>query len=446
MGPKPESPKAGRLFISPLRDLINLRHPLVKLADTIDWERIHSVCSKSFLSGKGRPAISPRLIAGLLYLQYAFGLSDEDVIWGWVENPYWQVFTGEEYLQVDPPIDPSSLTRWRKRLGESGVEELLSVTLDTALKSGELKEKDLQSVIVDTTVMEKAIAYPTDSKLLERSRCHLVAAARENGIVLRQNYNREAPFLVRKIGRYAHARQYKRMHKSLGILRGRVGRVWRDIDRQLDKVSGVQRVRLEELLERTKRILEQKPKDKGKLYALHAPEVECIAKGKSRIPYEFGVKVSVMSTLRGGFVRSCCSLPGNPYDGHTLGEAIRRAHMVSGSKIHTAVVDRGYKGAEVDGVRIFRSGQRKGVTRAMKAMIKRRSAIKAVISHMKTDGKLGRNWLKGACGDAVHAVLCAAGYNIRLLIRRFRLSFAWILFVWYEWLNTKPIPNTATIT
>lgn len=445
MGPKPDTPKSRQLFAYPLRDHINLKHPLVKLADTINWERIHTVCSQSFLSERGRPATSPRLIAGLLYLQHAFGLSDEDVVWGWVENPYWQVFTGEEYLQITPPIDPSSLTRWRKRLGESGVEELLSVTLDTAIKSGQLEEKHLQSVIVDTTVMEKAVAYPTDSKLLERSRRHLVAAAKKNGIVLRQNYNREAPTLVRRIGRYAHARQYKRMHKSLGTLKSRVGRIWRDIARQLDKVTGEERVHLEELLGRTWRILNQKPKDKGKLYALHAPEVECIAKGKSRTPYEFGVKVSVTSTLKGGFVTGCCSLPGNPYDGHTLGRALEQAEMISKSRIHTVVVDRGYKGAKVEGVQILRPGQRRGVTRAIRAKIRRRSAIEAVISHMKTHGKLGRNWLKGACGDAVHAILCAAGYNIRLLIRRLWLSFAWMLFIWHEWLNTKWAPNATSI-
>jgi IS5 family transposase len=427
MPPKSPHPENRRLFSYPLRDHINLRHPLVKLADTIDWERIHVVCSESFVSKRGRPAVSPRLIAGLLYLQYAFGLSDEDVVWGWVENPYWQVFTGEEYLQINPPIDSSSLTRWRKRLGEAGVEELLSVTLDTAIKSGQLKEKSLQTVIVDTTVMGKAVAHPTDSRLLERSRRHLVKAAGEVGIELRQNYNREAPSLVRQIGRYAHARQYKRMRKTLRTLKSRVGRICRDIARQIENVSDASRVKLDDMLARTKRLLAQKPKDKNKLYAFHAPEVECISKGKSRNPYEFGVKVSVSSTLKEGFVTGCRSMPGNPYDGHTLAEAVEQASIISDSRICTAIVDRGYQGVEVEGVRILRSGQRRGVTRTIKAMIKRRSAIEPVIGHMKAEGKLGRNWLKGALGDAIHAVLCAAGYNIRQLIRRLRIFCAWIL-------------------
>ena len=430
MPPKPTEPTSGQLFGYPLRDHINLKHPLVTLADTINWERVDSVCRVPFSSKKGRPAISSRLIAGLLYLQHAFGLSDEGVVWGWVENPYWQVFTGETYLQNEPPIDPSSLTRWRNRLGEAGVEELLSVTLDTAKKTGLLEEKSLHSVIVDTTVMEKAIAYPTDSRLLEQCRQQLVAAAKSNGIALRQNYNREAPRIAWQIGRYAHARQYKRMNKSLRTLRSRVGRVWRDIQRQLDKTGGSARLKLEELLTLTKRVLDQRPKDKNKLYALHAPEVECISKGKSRTPYEFGVKVSVSTTLKEGFVVGCRAMPGNPYDGHTLPEALRQAELISDSAIRTVIVDRGYRGVEVDGVRIFRSGQRQGVTRGINAMIRRRSAIEASIGHMKTEGKLGRNWLKGATGDAIHAVLCGAGHNIRLILKRLRLFCAnmWIVF------------------
>ena len=193
--------------------------------------------SESFVSGKGRPASSPRLIAGLLYLQHAFDLSDEEVVWQWVENPYWQVFTGETYLQTEPPIDPSSLTRWRKRLGEAGVEELLAETIEAAKRAGVIKASSVKRVIVDTTVMEKAIAHPTDSRLLERCREHLVKAAARHGLKLRQNYNRESPRLARQISRYAHAKQYKRMRKALRTLRSRVGRVMRDVERQLDAVA-----------------------------------------------------------------------------------------------------------------------------------------------------------------------------------------------------------------
>ncbi|KVM61424.1 transposase [Burkholderia ubonensis] len=426
MGPKAPVSE-GDLFRHPLREQINLKHPLVRLADLIDWDRLSAAMSESFVSKRGRPATSPRLIAGLLYLQHAFDLSDEEVVWQWVENPYWQVFTGETYLQTEPPIDPSSLTRWRKRLGEAGVEELLAETIEAAKRAGVIKPSSIKRVIVDTTVMEKAIAHPTDSRLLERCREHLVAAAAQHGLKLRQNYNREAPRLAGQIGRYAHAKQYKRMRRALRTLRSRVGRVMRDVERQLGSVTAQSRTALEELIGRAKRILSQQPKDKHKLYALHAPEVECLAKGKARKPYEFGVKVSITTTHKEGLVLGARSMPGNPYDGHTLAEALEQAEILSGARAQIAIVDRGYRGVEVEGVKVYHPGLRRGITRGLRAMIRRRSAIEPAIGHMKADGKLDRNWLKGALGDAMHAVLCGAGHNLRMILRKLRLLYALVL-------------------
>ncbi|QCP55096.1 IS5 family transposase [Trinickia violacea] len=426
MGPK--TPVAeGDFFRQSLREQINLKHPLVSLADLINWDRLDASMSESFVSRRGRPATSPRLIAGLLYLQHAFDLSDEEVVWQGVENPYWQVFTGETYLQTEPPIDPSSLTRSRKRLGEASVEELLAETIEAAKRAGVIKASSVKRVIVDTTVMEKAMAHPIDSRLLERCRAHLVRAAARHGLQLRQNYNREAPRLASQIGRYAHAKQYKRMRKALRTLRSPVGRVMRDVERQLDSVSDGSRTALQNLIGRTRRILSQKPKDKNKLYALHAPEVECLAMGKARKPYEFGVKVSITTTHKKGLVVWARSMPGNPYDGHTLAEALEQAAILSDVKPQIAIVDRGYKGITVDGVKIYHPGLRRGITRGLRAMIRRRSAIEPAIGHMKADGKLDRNWLKGALGDAIHAVLCGAGHNLRMILRRLRLFYALIL-------------------
>ncbi|WOD16767.1 IS5 family transposase [Paraburkholderia kirstenboschensis] len=426
MGPKTPVTE-GDFFRQPLREQINLKHPLVRLTDLINWERLGASMSESFVSGKGRPATSPRLIAGLLYLQHAFDLSDEEVVWQWVENP----FTGETYLQTQPPIDPSSLTRWRKRLGEAGVEELLAETIEAAKRAGVIKASSVKRVIVDTTVMEKAIAYPTDSRLLERCREHLVKAAARHGLKLRQNYNREAPRLASQISRYAHAKQYKRMRKTLRTLRSRVGRMMRDVERQVDAVADCSRAALQELIGRTKRILSQKLKDKNKLYALHAPEVECLAKGKARIPYEFGVKVSITTTHKEGLVVGMRSMPGNPYDGHTLAEALEQAANTDVTP-EVAIVDRGYKGVALDGVKIYHPGLRRGITCGLRAMIKRRSAIEPAIGHMKSDAKLGRNGLKGALGDALHAVLCGAGHNLRMILRKLRLLYAFVLAVLFR--------------
>ena len=414
-------------FRQPLIDMINPKHPLVKLAAVIDWDEIGQSFGVHFESRFGRPALSPRLVAGLLYLQHAYDCSDEAVVNTWVENPYFQHFTGETFFQTEAPMDSSSLTRWRKRIGEEGVETMLMATIDAARKIGMIKASSVDRVIVDTTVMPKAVAHPTDSRLLEKSRQHLVKIAGESGITLRQNYNREAPRVAMQIGRYAHARQFKRMGKALRHLKTRVGRVHREVERKIDQVTPELQDKARDLLHRTRRILTQKPKDKKKLYALHAPEVECVSKGKARTPYEFGVKVSIATTLKEGLGVGMRSMPGNPWDGHTLHETLEQVGILANRSPKTVVVDRGYQGVEVDGVQILRSGQKRGITRTLRKMIHRRSAIEPAIGHMKMDGRLGRNPLKGQLGDALHAVLCGAGHNIRLLLRKLRLLFIQIL-------------------
>lgn len=437
MGPKPSGLQTGDLFRHPLVEMINLKHPLVKLADVMDWTLIENAFGAPFASTTGRPALSPRLVAGLLYLQHAYGCSDEEIVNTWTENPYVQYFTGEIYFQTEAPMDSSSLTRWRQRIGEAGVESMLMVTLAAAQQIGAVKAVSFDRVIVDTTVMPKAIAHPTDSRLLERSRQHLVKLADEHGIALRQNYNREAPRIAAQIGRYAHAKQFKRMHKAVKILKTRVGRVYRDVQRNLDQIPEAHQARARDLLSRVNWILTQQRKDKNKLYALHAPEVECISKGKTRTPYEFGVKVTVATTLNEGLVVGIRSMPGNPWDGDTLEETVEQASILMDRMPKTVIVDRGYQGIKVEGVQILRSGQRRGVTRGLKAMIKRRSAIEPTIGHMKTDGRLGRNPLKGSLGDALHAVLCGAGHNLRLLMKRLRLLWPEIM----DWLNAELAGN-----
>ncbi len=270
-------------------------------------------------------------------------------------------------------------------------------------------------------------------RLLERSRQHLVKLADEHGIELRQNYNREAPRMALKVGRYAHAKQFKRMNRELRTLRTRVERVYRDVQRNIDVIPEEHQAKANDLLFRVNRILTQQRKDKNKLYALHAPEVECISKGKARTPYKFGVKVTVATTLKEGFVVGMRSMPGNPWDGHTLAETVEQASILMDRMPKTVIVDRGYQGVTVDGVQILRSGQRRGITRGLKAMIKRRSAIEPTIGHMKTDGRLDRNPLKGELGDPLDAVLCGAGHNIRLLMKRLRLLWPEMM----DWLRAE---------
>ena len=217
-----------------------------------------------------------------------------------MENPYFQHFTGETFFQHRAPIHPSSLSRWRGRIGDEGVEWLLTRTIEAGRASGAVTSNSLSEIAVDTTVMEKAIAHPTDSRLYERARRSLVTLAGQAGIRLRQTYNRLAPRLAGQVGRYAHARQFRRMRRALRTLKGYTGRILRDVERKLGAVpDGPLRDRINDRMALVTRLLRQTPKSPRKLYALHEPAVDCIAKGKARVRKRgqqalgaFGVTVS----------------------------------------------------------------------------------------------------------------------------------------------------------
>lgn len=425
MKAKPKGPDQDDLFRARLVEIIDMRHALVKLAALIDWEFFEREWAEFFPSEAGRPATPSRLVAGLLYLQHAYDLSDEAVVARWVENPYYQHFCGETFFQHRAPIDPSSLTRWRNRIGEEGAEWLLTKTIEAGRTSGAVDDKSFERVSVDTTVMEKNIAYPTDARLYERARQKLVALAREAGVDLRQSYARLAPRLALQVGRYAHAKQFKRMRKALKKLKGYTGRVMRDLRRYLSGIpAGALREKICDALVLIGRLLAQKPKDKNKIYSLHEPEVDCISKGKARVRYEFGTKVSVAATINEGFIIGARSMPGNPYDGHTLADALDQVEVLTDIRPSLAVVDRGYRGHGVTRTQVLISGMRKGITPMLAKLLRRRSAIEAEIGHMKTDGRLTRCPLKGTAGDAIFAVLCACGHNLRKILAHLRAVFA----------------------
>jgi transposase, IS5 family len=419
------------LFKITLADLLNPRHELVLLAGKIDWQALDKAFGDYFTDGKGAPALPTRLIAGLHYLKHAFGHSDEDIVALWVENPYWQYLCGERFFQHRLPCHPTSLTKWRKRIGEAGCEWLLSMTIQAGVDTQTVNPKDFQSVTVDSTVQEKAVTYPTDGKLYERCRQHLVRLADRHGIKLRQNYSRKAPYLLLMANRYHSAKQMKRKRKALKQLKTLVGRVQRDIERQLQAQPETVRSAFEETLAKTRRILNQQRQDKDKLYSFHAAEVECIAKGKAHKKFEFGVKVGITVTNQSNFVLGARSFPGNPYDGHTLESCLEQAEILSGTRAKEVFVDLGYRGVEVPNVSVYKARQKRGInTRRLKLALKRRNAIEPVIGHLKNDGLLRRNYLKGALGDAMHAILCGAGHNIRLILRQLRIFLPWLCRAW----------------
>lgn len=419
------------MFRKRLANILNHQHELYRLAGLIDWNAFEEGFGTLY-SENGRPGTPIRLMVGLTYLGHAFGLSDEEVVRRWVENPYWQFFCGEEYFRHDLPIDPSSLSRWRKRIGAEGSELILKITLLTGLQSGAVRESSLARITVDTTVQPKAVAFPTDSRLYNRSRERLVKLAAEHGVALRQSYCRLGAQALLKAGRYLHARQGKRAKREIKKLKTFLGRVYRDIHRKLASRQELKGIFSPELA-LAARLLSQEKKDKNKLYSLHAAEVECIAKGKAHKKYEFGVKVSVAVTNRDNFVVGMFAEHGNPYDGHTLSLALEQVKRITGQSIERGFVDRGYRGHGVKETEVYISGRRRGITPQIKKELKRRSAIEPVIGHMKADGKLGRNHLLGELGDRINALLCGAGHNIRLILRKLReLLFFMALFRWIE--------------
>lgn len=413
------------LFRERLENILNKRHELYRLAGLVNWEFFEQKFGALY-SEAGRPGAPIRLLVGLTYLQHAFDLSDEQVVAQWVENPYWQYFCGETFFQHELPIDPSSLTRWRKRIGENGSELILQETIQVGLKTETVKEQSLKRITVDTTVQPKAVAFPTDARLYNRARELLVKLAEDHGINLRQSYKRLGPRALKKAGRYVHARQMKRAKREIKRLKVFLGRVCRDVERKIESEPVLREI-FAALLSRVQRLLAQERTDKRKLYSIHAPEVECIAKGKAHKKYEFGVKVSVAVTNRDNFVVGMQALAGSPFDGHTLGKAIDQVTRLTGTAPERCYVDKGYRGHKLQEPEVFLAGQRRGVTPTIKRELKRRNAIEPVIGHMKDDGKLGRNFLKGALGDKINALLCGAGHNIRLILRKLRALLDFLL-------------------
>jgi len=408
--------------------LCDSSQPLMRLSQVIDWSHFDEAFGNLYSEGQGRPAKPTRLMVGLHYLKHAQDLSDEEVVYQWVQNPYWQYFCGEETFQHELPIDPSSMTRWRNRLKSEGLEALLFETIHAGLKTKVLKRTSLQRLNVDTTVQEKAVTFPTDSKLYHRMREKLVKEANVCEVELRQSYKRLSKKSLIMQGRYRHARQGKRANKQVRKLKTYLGCVTRDIKRKIEGSPNLQE-HFAPLLETAHRLLSQQRKDKNKLYSLHAPEVECIAKGKAHKKYEFGCKVSVATTSEDNFIVGSQALHGNPYDGHTLNGAVEQAERLGDFEAKEIYVDRGYRGHDYEGpakVHLARTGMRK-VKPTLRRWLKRRSAIEPVIGHMKTDGRLGRNYLLGVEGDRINAILCGAGHNIRKLLRAFLLFlFSWL--------------------
>ena len=430
---KPASTPQPDLFREALEALLDPRHELLRLARAIDWERLDTLYGATFVDHVGRPGLPTRLMVGLHLLKHIKGLSDEEVCAAWVENPYFQAFCGETHFQHRLPADRSSMTRWRKRMDLAKLEALLAETIAVAKASGAVTERQLERVTVDTTVQTKAVAPPTDSALMLRAIEWLNRVAKAQGVRLRQSYLRLAPRSRREAARLIGGRGHAKAEAHLGKLRCWLGRLIRDLERKVagdpDRAQACAWV-----LERARRIHAQAPDDTRKLYAFHAPEVECLGKGTARIRYAFGVKTSFATSnarAKGGqFVLGALTCPGGAHDARTLAPQLDQVARVTGIAPARAYVDRGYRGHEVRraGLDVYIAQTRGIASPTIRRELRRRPAIEPVIGHLKADGLLERNPLKGAEGDLVNALLCAIGHNLRLLLAWFR-KLLWLFLV-----------------
>ena len=430
--PDRSTDKYAMNFFHPiLEKIVDKQHELVLLADKIDWHRLEGMFDE-YYNNKGRKAISTRLMVGLLLLKHMKNVSDEAVCSMWVENPYFQYFCGERLFQYKLPIDRSSISRWRKRVAIEKLEKILQESLHVAYKTKALSTKDVHKIAVDTTVQEKAVDYPSEVQLFLDGIIDLGRSAKKAGLRLKQNYRFIAKALAVKASGYAHARQMNRLKMAKKAMRKLMFKLKARIENALSrsgKKAEEMPAYLQERLVRSSRILFQQKTDKDQLLVWHAPEVECVAKGKARSPYEFGCKVSLATNINpakgGHFILSSRALHGKPYDGHTLASTIENVEEITGCEVSKAYVDEGYKGHDYENKhRVYRSRQKRGVFGQIKRELKRRSAIEPIIGHVKHDHRMDRCHLKGKKGDQINAIFAAIGFNFKQILN-------WLAVVYY---------------
>jgi transposase, IS5 family len=406
------SPQPGGVL---LKDLLNPAHPLYRLAGVVNWVQFERQFGQ-FYAEMGRPALATRLVIGLHYLKYLYNVSDEVVVASWVENPYWQYFCGAEYFVHEFPCDPTSLVKWRQRVGVEGSEKLLKESLAAAQREAVLSPTEVKRVNVDTTVQEKAIAFPTDARLYHKARQAVVRVARRCNFKLRQSYVRLGKRAFGRQGRYGAARQLKRARRETRKLRIYLGRVLRNVERGQLKLSAKQT----QVVSVAQRVFTQQRTDQGKVYSVHAPEVECIAKGKVPKHYEFGCKVRIVTTSQRGWIVGIDAAHDNPYDGATLKPALAQVKRLTGIRPEEAFVDKGFRGQRYHprAVAVYIAGRR-NLTPQLSKLLKRRAAIEPIIGHTKHDHGMNRNYLLGKVGDRINALLSGCAWNLKKLWRYF---------------------------
>lgn len=410
---KSENQSQTTMFQS-LSDLLNPEEPLYKLSNQIPWEDLEQEFSPLY-SKTGRPSKPVRLMLSLLLLKQIYNLGDETVVAAWVHNPYWQYFSGYGTFQWRFPIEPTDLVHFRRRIGKKGLEKILQISIDLHGKSSKESE-----VVIDTTVQEKNITYPTDVKLHKKIIDKCVKIASSEDIKLRQSYKRISKQLVINQRGNRSPKGKANAKKSAKKLKTIAGRLTRELRRKLSKEL-LQKYEIE--LKLFERVLAQQKGDKNKIYSLHEPKVYCMSKGKAHKRFEFGSKVSIVLTKNSGIAVGAYNFDENIYDGHTLPEVLAQTKRLTGKEPKVAIVDRGYRGVTKLGNTEILNPKRPKKKATPYEKIKarkrfrRRAAIEPVIGHLKQDFRLSRNYLKGTQGDMANVLLAATAYNLAKWMR-----------------------------
>jgi len=410
-------------FETPLKTFINLKHELCILASEIDWDSVEkdfSVYYKNF----GRPSIPIRKIVGLVLLRQIYNLSDEAIIDRWIENPYWQYFCGEQVFQKQKPMDPTEFVHFRKRIGKDGAEKLLKLSIKLFGKEAIETE-----VLIDSTVQEKNITYPTDSKLHKRIIEKVNKIAKKENVKLRQTYTRTTKQLMIDQRFRNHPKRRKKANAASRKLKTIAGRLVRDLERKL-----IKKEKYSKDIEIFFKILSQQRGDKNKIYSLHEPTVRCIAKGKEAKKFEFGNKTGIVLTKNSGIIVGALAFENNPYDGHTLGEHVAQIQRLTGAKPKVGIVDRGYRGRKkINDVEIISPKPlgRNATTyqkRKARKRFRARAGIEPVIGHIKHDHRMIRNYLKGIQGDEINTLLAATAFNFKKRLNRIKAKSNYFFF------------------
>jgi IS5 family transposase len=413
-----KSPPQTQLgFYSTYEEQLSRSHPLYILANKIDWKIFEEAFAKLY-SEEGRPAKPIRLMVSLLILKHIRNISDESVVEQWFENIYYQYFSGEKSYACGVPCEASELVHFRNRIGDEGIELIFKESIRVNGKDG--KE---QQATTDTTVQEKNITYPTDNKLHRKIIKKCVAIAGEEGIDLRQTYTRTLKRLLMDQRFRNHPKNKGRARKADKKIKTIAGRLVRELERKLPPGQHQTTLAL------FKQVLSQKKTDSNKIYSLHEPHVQCISKGKEHKKYEFGSKVSIITTKETGVIIGAINIEKNVHDSKTLAPAIEQQQRLTGIILKNNFVDRGYRGVkEVLGTKIIipdslgkeRTAYEK---QQLRKGFKRRAAIEPKIGHLKQDHRLSRNFYKGIKGDNRNVMLAAAGMNFKRMMNIYQKMF-----------------------